>query len=147
MVEFSDRSVLAQLSLPDMRLPIQYALTYPQREKSPEASLDLAQVRRLTFQRPDQKKFPCLQLAYDAADVGGTMPAVLNAANEEAVQAFLDRAIGFTDIPVVIGNTISRHQLVHHPNLGQILTADGWARETARDQVSRIAQGRKQETG
>ena len=147
MVEFSDRSVLAQLSLPDMRLPIQYALTYPQREESPEAPLDLAQVRRLTFQRPDQKKFPCLQLAYDAADVGGTTPAVLNAANEQAVQAFLDEAIGFTDIPMVIGNTVSQHQLVRRPNLGEILAADGWARETARDQVSRIARGRKQETG
>jgi len=147
MVEFSDRSVLAQLSLPDMRLPIQYALTYPQREESPEAPLDLAQVRRLTFQRPDQKKFPCLQLAYDAADVGGTTPAVLNAANEQAVQAFLDEAIRFTDIPMVIGNTVSQHQLVRRPNLGEILAADGWARETARDQVSRIARGQKQETG
>jgi 1-deoxy-D-xylulose-5-phosphate reductoisomerase len=137
LVEFCDHSVLAQLSLPDMRLPIQYALTYPQREASPQASLDLAQVGALTFQRPDGERFPCLQLAYDAVEAGGTMPAVLNAANEEAVQAFLTDKIGFTDIPAVIHQTMDRHRLVAHPDLAAILEADGWAREMAKSRISR----------
>ncbi len=143
LVEFSDNSILAQLSLPDMRLPIQYALTYPQREQSAQVALDLAQVGALTFQRPDRDKFPCFQLAYDAAESGGTMPAVLNAANEEAVPAFLNGEIRFTDIPTVIRETMVRHRLVAHPDMAGILAADGWARETARSQVCRIAQCQK----
>jgi 1-deoxy-D-xylulose-5-phosphate reductoisomerase len=143
LVEFSDNSVLAQLSLPDMRLPIQYALTYPEREKSPQASLDLAQVGALTFQKPDANKFPCFQLAHDAAELGGTSPAVLNAANEEAVPAFLEGEIRFTDIPTVIGETMTRHRLTAHPDLAEIMAADQWARQTARSEVSRIARCRK----
>ncbi len=145
LVEFSDNSVLAQLSLPDMRLPIQYALTYPHREPSPQAPLDLAQVGALTFQQPDRKRFPCLQLAYDAGQAGGTMPAVLNAANEEAVEAFLADDIGFTDIPAVIGETLAEHHLVGHPDLDEILAADRWARETARKRISGIIACRRKQ--
>jgi 1-deoxy-D-xylulose-5-phosphate reductoisomerase len=136
LVEFSDNSILAQLSLPDMRLPIQYALTYPDREQSPQASLDLAQVGALTFQRPDREQFPCLQLAYDAAETGGTMPAVLNAANEVAVQAFLSGEMGFTEIPGLIRRTMERHHLVDHPDLAGILTADDWARGMAKSLIA-----------
>jgi 1-deoxy-D-xylulose-5-phosphate reductoisomerase len=143
LVEFSDNSVLAQMSLPDMRLPIQYALTYPEREQSPYASLDLAQVGALTFQRPDPSKFPCFELAHQAAELGGTMPAALNAANEVAVPAFLEGEIRFTDIPTVIRETMAQHRLVAHPGLEQILAADEWSRETARSQVSRIDRCRK----
>jgi len=136
LVEFADHSVLAQLSLPDMRLPIQYALTFPHREPSPQDPLDLAQVGALTFQRPDEQRFPCLQLAYDAVELGGTMPAVLNAANEEAVGAFLTDEIGFTDIPMVIHQTMGRHSVVAHPDLAEVLAADGWAREMAKSRIS-----------
>lgn len=144
LVEFSDNSILAQMSLPDMRLPIQYALTYPQRKRSPQAPLDLARVGALTFQQPDREKFPCLQLAYQAAELAGTMPAVLNAANEIAVQAFLDQEIGLTDIPRVISETMDGHRLSPHPNLAEVLRADEWARGMARSRVSRIALCRKE---
>jgi 1-deoxy-D-xylulose-5-phosphate reductoisomerase len=147
LVEFSDNVMLAQLSVPDMRLPIQYALTYPQREQSLPASLDLAAVGALTFQRSDPVKFPCLQLARRAAELGGSMPAVLNAANEVAVPAFLKGQVRFTDIPEVIGETMGRHHLVPHPDLIRIQEADSWARRTAEAEILRMTQHRKMDQG
>ena len=143
LVEFTDNTLLAQLSVPDMRMPIQYALTYPHRVPNAQGSLDLASVGALTFQQPDPVKFPCLQLARQAAELSGTMPAVLNAANEMAVPAFLQGQIRFTDIPEVIGETIAQHRLIDHPGLEQLQEADRWARRTARNEMDRMTRGRK----
>lgn len=131
MVEFHDGSVLAQLGIPDMRVPISYALTYPDRLSNALPSLDLFEVQTLNFYPPDFDRFPCLRLAFDAARLGGTMPAVLNAANEIAVQAFLDGQIGFLDIPVVIEWTMNQHDTVPLTDLTTAMEADRWAREQA----------------
>jgi 1-deoxy-D-xylulose-5-phosphate reductoisomerase len=131
MVEFVDGAILAQASLPDMRLPIQYALTYPERMPSPVGTCDLAGIKRLTFHPPNPRKFPCLRLAYEVLRTGGTLPAVLNAANEVAVYAFLEERIGFHEIPRVIARTLRKHRVVAHPGLEDILEADRWARATA----------------
>jgi 1-deoxy-D-xylulose-5-phosphate reductoisomerase len=136
LVEFVDGAVKAQLSVPDMRLPIQYALLYPDRLPSLTPSLDLTAIGTLTFEPPDEGRFPCLRLARYAAQTGGTMPAVLNAANEIAVQAFLQRRIGFLDIPAVIAATMERHEPVAAPDLGALWQVDEWARATA-EQVAR----------
>ena len=128
LVEFVDGSTLAQLSPPDMRLPIQYALTYPERWPREAAPLDLAALGTLSFESPDPKRFPCLNLAYQALRTGGTMPAVLNAANEVAVQAFLEDRLPFTRIAEVNERTMTRHQVIVHPSLEEILEADRWAR-------------------
>lgn len=128
MVEFVDGCLLAQLGIPDMRTPIAYALTYPERIRNHLPFLDLVKAKNLEFGKPDMKKFPCLQLAYEAGICGGTMPAVLNAANEIAVEAFLGRKIKFVDLPVIIGKVLNRHQTVKKPALGDILQADEWAR-------------------
>lgn len=128
MVEFIDGSALAQLAIPDMRIPIQYSLTYPERLSSGIQRLDLTRFKNLTFEKPDYKKFPCLRLARNAAKLAGSAPCVLNAANEEAVKAFLDKRINFTDIPKVIGKVLKKHRLVKHQNLAQILEIDSWAR-------------------
>lgn len=128
MVEFIDGSTLAHLSTADMRLQIQLALMHPERRKSPVPYLDLAEVGRLTFQRPDTDKFPCLRYAYEAGQIGGTMPAVLNGADEVAVKAFLNRKIAFMDIPNIIRQTIDSHKTVLNPSLDDILAADKWAR-------------------
>jgi 1-deoxy-D-xylulose-5-phosphate reductoisomerase len=143
LVEFNDHSVLAQLSVPDMRLPIQYALTHPHRAPSAQRSLDLASVGALTFQQPDPEKFPCLQLARQAAELSGTMPAVLNAANEVAVPAFLNGEIRFTDIPEVIRESMARHHLIAHPDLAQLQEADFEARRAARTEIRLMTQSRK----
>jgi 1-deoxy-D-xylulose-5-phosphate reductoisomerase len=147
LVEYTDHSILAQMSLPDMKLPIQYALTYPHRELSSHGSLDLAQVGALTFQRPDPDRFPCFGLAHEAAEAGGAMPVVLNAANEVAVPAFLEGQIRFTDIPQVIEKTMAQHRLIQHPDLEEILATDAWARETAAAEVSYIERCRKRDPG
>jgi 1-deoxy-D-xylulose-5-phosphate reductoisomerase len=131
MVEFVYGSILAQAGLPDMRLPIQYALTYPERMLSLVGTCDLAKQGSLTFHPPNLRKFPCLSLAYEALEAGGTLPAVLNAANEVAVHAFLEERIGFQDIPRTIRRAMRRHHIVSHPGLDDILRADRWARETA----------------
>ena len=128
LVEFVDGSTLAQLSPPDMRLPIQYALTYPERWPREATPLDLTTSGTLTFESPDPKWFPCLNLAYQALRVGGTMPAVLNAANEIAVQAFLEERLSFTRIAEVNERTMARHRVIAHPSLDEILEADRWAR-------------------
>jgi 1-deoxy-D-xylulose-5-phosphate reductoisomerase len=132
MVEFIDGSVIAQLGTADMRQPIQYALTYPERFPSPVASLDWTEVSRLDFALPDRRKFPCLGLAYRAITMGGTAPAVLNAADEVVVQAFLDRRIPFLAIPEVIERTLDAHVVQPAESVGSIMRADAWAREEAR---------------
>ncbi len=137
MVEFVDGSVMAQMSVPDMKLPIQYALFYPERVFSNNTRLDLSKIGQLTFLEPDLEKFPCLGLAYRALKSGGTAPAVLNAANEVAVGAFLDHRIAFTRIENVVRETLDRHQVKSSCGLDDILKADQWARQTAEDLCSK----------
>jgi 1-deoxy-D-xylulose-5-phosphate reductoisomerase len=131
MVEFVDGSILAQLSTPDMCLPIQYALTYPERVRSYRVQTHFAKLGSLTFEEPDLDRFPSLCLARRAGESGGTMPAVLNAANEVAVEAFCSGRIGFEQISRTVARVMDRHPLVAHPSLEQILSADAWARAEA----------------
>jgi 1-deoxy-D-xylulose-5-phosphate reductoisomerase len=131
-VEFSDGTVIAQLSNPDMALPIAYALTYPERSKSLIKPLDLTEVSKLSFRKPDIKRFPCLSLAYFSLEKGGTMPAVLNAADEVAVEAFLNGEIPFMGIPKLIEEVLSAHSVTDNPKIEDILMADKWAREKAK---------------
>lgn len=131
MVELIDGSILAQLSTADMRLQIQLALTYPERRRSSVPYLKLSQVGSLTFQEPDMEQFPCLRYAYEAGRTGGTMPAAVNAADEVAVEAFLNRKIGFLDIPGIIKQTMEAHQPVLNPALEDIMSSDRWARDFA----------------
>jgi len=131
MVEFVDGSMLAQLSTPDMCLPIQYALTYPARVRSERVQTNLARLGQLTFEEPDTERFPALALARRAGEICGTMPAVLNAANEAAVSAFVERKINFPRISEIVARVMDRHAVVEHPDLKQILAADRWAREEA----------------
>ena len=128
MVEFVDGSVVGQLGTADMRTPIQYALTYPERLSSPLPPLDWTSVPRLDFISPDRKKFPCISLAYRALEMGGTAPAVLNAADEIAVQAFLDRKIRFSDIPRLIAGALEAHSRKDADGLESIIEADSWTR-------------------
>lgn len=131
MVEFYDGSILAQLGIPDMRIPISYALAYPERLPNNLPSLDLFDVQTLDFYPPDLQRFPCLRLATDAARAGGTMPAVLNAANEVAVQAFLDGVIAFLDISVIIDVTMHHHTPISIIDANDAIQADQWARQHA----------------
>jgi 1-deoxy-D-xylulose-5-phosphate reductoisomerase len=131
MVEFVDGSMVAQLSTPDMCLPIQYALTYPDRAASDRVQTNLAKLGQLTFEEPDPDRFPALGLARLAGESGGTLPAVLNAANEVAVEAFVNRRLTFVHISDLVRQTMERHSLVTHPTLDQILQADAWARAEA----------------
>jgi 1-deoxy-D-xylulose-5-phosphate reductoisomerase len=131
MVEFVDGSMLAQLSTPDMCLPIQYALTYPDRAPSERVQTNLAKLGSLTFEEPDFERFPAPALARRAGEIGGTLPAVLNAANEAAVEAFVNHRLSFPQITDTVRRTMDRHQLVTHPTLDQILEADAWARREA----------------
>jgi 1-deoxy-D-xylulose-5-phosphate reductoisomerase len=128
LVEYSDRSVIAQLGLPDMRTPIAYAMNYPERLPLDLPSLNLAEIGRLSFCAPDDARFPCLRFGYEALTTGGTMPAVLNAANEIAVQAFLDRRIGFLGIAATIRRTMDAHVPGEILTLEDALQADVWAR-------------------
>ena len=128
LVEYSDRSVIAQLGLPDMRTPIAYAMNYPERVPLDLPSLNLAEIGRLSFCAPDDVRFPCLRFGYEALTTGGTMPAVLNAANEIAVQAFLDRRIGFLGIAATIRRTMDAHIPREILTLEDALQADVWAR-------------------
>jgi 1-deoxy-D-xylulose-5-phosphate reductoisomerase len=129
MVEFVDGSIKAQLGIPDMKIPIQYALTYPSRFASIFPRIDFSEVREMTFSTPDVGKFPCLTLAYEVLEEGGTAPAVMNAANEVAVQKFLQKEIRFTDIHRLIRETLDRIPTIPNPDLGQIVEADRSARE------------------
>ncbi|MGB3532721.1 MAG: 1-deoxy-D-xylulose-5-phosphate reductoisomerase [Microcoleaceae cyanobacterium] len=131
LIELQDTSVLAQLGWPDMRLPLLYAMSWPERIYTHWEPLDLVKAGDLTFKAPDNKKYPCMQLAYAAGRTGGSMPAVLNAANEQAVALFLEEKIAFLEIPQLIEKVCDRHQN-HHlktPNLEDIIEVDQWARQ------------------
>ena len=132
MVEFVDGSMLAQLGVPDMRVPIQYALTYPDRLENPADRLDFSQIRQFNLEPPDFKRFPCLDLAYTAAEVGGTLPTVLSSSDEVVVDAFLNRQIGFMDIPAIIRRAMDLHDVVYEAELDQILEINRWTREITR---------------
>jgi 1-deoxy-D-xylulose-5-phosphate reductoisomerase len=142
LIELQDTSVLAQLGWPDMRLPLLYALSWPERIHTDWQQLDLVKAGNLTFKEPDHQKYPCMQLAYTAGRAGGSMPAVLNAANEQAVALFLEEKIEFLDIPRCIEYVCDRHQSDNRPNpsLDDIVAADEWARQevlAARDKIGR----------
>jgi len=131
MVEFIDGTILAQMGTPDMRFPIQYALTYPQKHPGPLAPLDFSKFSNLSFEVPDIKRYPSLAFAYEALKVGGTLPTVMNAANEIAVEKFKTGEIAFTDIWKIIEKTMSLHNPLDRPQLDAILNADKEARLTA----------------
>ncbi len=141
IVEFVDGSMIAQMSNPDMRLPIQYALSYPERWPGKLEVLDLAKLGKLTFESPDPGKFPCIGAAYRAVEVGGTMPAVLSAADEVAVDAFLKGKIRFTQIAQIIEETLDSHSPVAVGDVSTVLEAEGWAREFASKRVDVISGG------
>ena len=136
LVEFVDGSLLAQLSATDMCLPIQYALSYPKRLSTPVPRLNLSEVRALHLEPVDFERFPCLSLAYTAAKVGGTLPAVLSSADEIIVQAFLNEKIGFMDIPVKLKAVMERHEVNLNPTFDDILAADRWAKSTAQGLIA-----------
>ncbi|MDD5255412.1 MAG: 1-deoxy-D-xylulose-5-phosphate reductoisomerase [Candidatus Omnitrophica bacterium] len=131
MVEFTDGVLLAQLSATDMRIPIQYALSYPARLPGRLAGVDFAGLGALHFEQPDFRRFPCLGLAYAVAAEGGTAPCVLNAADEVCVDFFLRKKTGFLDIPRVIEKVLGRHRARQNPSISDIFAADGWARQEA----------------
>ena len=133
MVEYIDGSVIAQMGIPDMRIPIAYALAYPERLELDLPPLDFFSVKTLTFQEPDLRRFPCLDLAFAACKAGGTMPAVLNASNEVAVQAFLDNRIPFNGIPRTVNQVMQEHALDPAAELEVLLEADSWARRRAEE--------------
>lgn len=138
LAEMIDGSTLAQLSVPDMRLPIQYALGFPERLKRVGERLDLAAVGALNFSPPDREAFPCLDLAYTAGRAGGTIPAVMNAAREVAVEAFLNKRIGFLEIPVIIDKVMAGQRSRPRPSVAEILAADEEARRAATQLVERM---------
>ncbi|MDT9297280.1 MAG: 1-deoxy-D-xylulose-5-phosphate reductoisomerase [Arthrospira platensis PCC 7345] len=142
LIELQDTSVLAQLGWPDMRLPLLYALSWPERIYTDWEQLDLVKAGNLTFKAPDNQKYPCMQLAYAAGRSGGSMPAVLNAANEQAVALFLDEKISFLDIPKVIEMVCARHEQdnCQNPSLDDILAADLWARQAVIEASARANQ-------
>ena len=133
LVEFKDNSTLAQLSLPDMKLPIQYALSYPKRLPLNIKKLNLMEVKNLSFEKPNFELFPCLGYAYDSGNKSGTLPAVLNAANEAAVYAFLDNKIKFLDIHRLINKMMQKHNIIKNPNLNQILDVDKKIKEETQE--------------
>jgi 1-deoxy-D-xylulose-5-phosphate reductoisomerase len=131
MVEYTDGSIICQMGIPDMRIPISYALSYPQHMRNELPPLELEQVGTLSFEKPDLKKFRCLALALEAAQMGGSMPCVLNGANEVAVESFLNGGIGFLHIPGLIEKTMEMHHVHAVDDLEAVMAADRWARETA----------------
>ncbi|MGD1938909.1 MAG: 1-deoxy-D-xylulose-5-phosphate reductoisomerase [Cyanophyceae cyanobacterium] len=139
LIELQDTSVLAQLGWPDMRLPILYTLSYPERIYTDWPQLDLVKSGDLTFREPDRVKYPCMDLAYAAGRAGGSMPAVLNAANEQAVALFLDEKIGYLDIAKVIETVCDRHRSDNkeNPSLDDILASDRWARQAVLEAANR----------
>jgi 1-deoxy-D-xylulose-5-phosphate reductoisomerase len=138
MVEFIDGAFLAQMGVPDMKIPIAYALTYPGRIANNLKSLDFVETRTLEFYKPDIRKFPCLDLAYRAGISGGTAPAVLNAADEIAVTAFMQRKIRFIDLPEIIEKVLNVHKVIYNPSLEDILQADLWARTVTEKTIERM---------
>lgn len=131
MVEWTDGSMLAQLGATDMRIMIQFALTYPRRLATSVPRLDLRAARTLHFEPVDVDKFPCISLAYTAAEVGGTLPVVLSSADEVVVDAFLENRIRFTDIPAILRGVMDKHAVIPHPTLDDILAVDAWAKSAA----------------
>lgn len=129
MVKFIDGSVIAQMSVPDMKGPISYALSYPERLGNVLPALDLADIKELTFEEPDMKKYPSLSLTFDALRAGGTMPCVLNAANEIAVDAFLDEKIPFTGISSVVSDTMAEHDVLGGETIEEVINVSNWARQ------------------
>ena len=146
MVEWTDGSTIAQLGPTDMRIMIQYALTYPRRLSTPVPRLDLREIRALHFEPVDFEKFPCLSLAYNAAEVGGTLPVVLSSADEVVVEAFLNACIGFMDIPAILARVMDKHTVITDPTLSDILEVDRWAKSTARSIIKNHAQSNKTAT-
>ena len=140
MVELADSSVLAQLGWPDMKLPILYCLSWPERLETPWRRLDLTEVGSLTFRAPDPARYPCMELAYAVGRAGGTMPAVMNAANEQAVALFLDEQVHFLDIPRLIDGVCDRHRadLTANPSLDDVLAIDAWARQAVHEAAARL---------
>lgn len=138
MVSFKDGTVMAQLGIPDMKGAIAYAMAYPERLALRQPTPDFVNIGKLTFEKPDIKKFPCLALAFAACETGRTLPAVLNAANEVAVAAFLEKSISFVKIPEVIEKTMKYHTVVTDPTLSDILEADQWARKQAEDLIKAL---------
>ena len=126
MVEFKDTSIKAQLGFPDMKIPINYALNYPSHSVLDLPSLNLDKISTLTFEKPDLKKFKCIQLAYDSMNMGGTSTAVLNIANDTSVGLFLNKKIAFVDIPKIIELCIEKHDYIRHPSLEEILGQIEW---------------------
>jgi len=138
MVAYKDGSIMAQLGIPDMKAAIAYALSYPERLPLKQPLPDFTGNTALTFQQPDLEKFPCLDLALRACEIGGTLPAVLNAANEVAVNAFLEQLISFLDIAKVIANTMENHHVVCKPIFSDIIAADRWARQQAEEIIKEL---------
>jgi 1-deoxy-D-xylulose-5-phosphate reductoisomerase len=139
MVEYIDGSIVAQMGIADMRIPISYALSFPHRLPLNLSPLDLSQIGGLTFFPPDQERFPCLRLAYRSIEIGETMPAILNAANEIAVNAFLEGSLKFTDVPILLQRVMEEHEVKSVHTIEDILRADQWARERSKA----ILEGRK----
>jgi 1-deoxy-D-xylulose-5-phosphate reductoisomerase len=133
MVEYVDGSVVAQMGIPDMRIPIAYALAYPERLRLDLPPLNFFSVQSLTFQEPDLGRYPCLDLAFAACKAGGTMPAVLNASNEVAVQAFLENRISFGGIARLVDKVMQEHELAPATELQTILAVDTWARQRSEE--------------
>jgi 1-deoxy-D-xylulose-5-phosphate reductoisomerase len=131
LVEYCDGSSIAQMGYPDMAVPVRFALAYPEREKARTTPLDLPDIESLTFHRPDFERFPALRLGYRAAEEGGSMGAVMNAANEVAVRAFLESRIGFLDIVEIVERVMDRHRIVHPSEIAGIMETDAWARKEA----------------
>jgi 1-deoxy-D-xylulose-5-phosphate reductoisomerase len=138
MVELTDGSVIAQLGVTDMRLPIQYAFSYPERGAAPLPALDLVRAGPLEFEVPDTEAFPCLRLAYRALEAERSLPVVLNAANEVAVARFLERRLSFTEIAGVIERTMDAHEPAAVTTLEEVRSVDRWARELAREMAGRV---------
>jgi 1-deoxy-D-xylulose-5-phosphate reductoisomerase len=138
MVEYIDGSIVAQMGITDMRIPISYALSYPNRLRLDLPPLDLFHVNELTFLPPDMERFPCLRLAYRSMEVGETMPAVLNAANEVSVNSFLEGTIRFTDIPEIVETVMELHEVKPLTTLDDALRADQWARERTKNLIEEI---------
>jgi 1-deoxy-D-xylulose-5-phosphate reductoisomerase len=138
MVEYMDGSVIAQMGIPDMITPISYALSYPRHIKTNLPPLRLEEVEKLTFEKPDLERFPCLSLALKAIEAGGSMPAVMNGANEIAVESFLRSRIGFLQIPAVIEKTMEAHKPFQLEGIEAVMEADAWARRTAEKEVQRL---------
>ena len=137
MVEFNDRSIKAQLGIPDMKIPIQYALTYPTHALTEWDELDLAKIGTLSFEEKDIEKFPCIELAYESLRIGGSAPAVLNVANDNAVYSFLNKRIKFTDIPDIIEKACNAHDLIMHPSLEELLELELWTYEFVMKEVDK----------